>query len=118
MTFAELVQYLADNTRFPVLDECVLKTIDKARAGSHRDPVMGEIVRAMFEGAGLEGPHSPVTRAQATLALGPLRLRYMKDDAPIEGFRMVDGVVRAIDGAFDEEALRARFAPARTQPNN
>lgn len=115
MTFSELVQYLADTTRFAVLDECVLKTIDKARAGTHRDPIMGEIIRSMFESASLEGPHSSISRAQATLALGPLRLRYMKDEAPADAFRMVDGIVQAIDRAFDEEALRVKYAPPKTQ---
>lgn len=111
MTFQELVQYLGDNTRFEVLDECASKTIKKARAGVHRDPVMGEIIKTMFDGAGCADNDSPITRERATLALSPLRLRDMKDDAPVEAFRMIEGVVQAIDRAFDEETLRAKHAP-------
>lgn len=108
MTAAELVQYLADRLPYEVLDGDVQQTFAKARAGTHRNAIMGEILRALLDNADLAGAGSTLERADATLALGPLRLRYMKDDAPVEGFRMVERTVHAIDGAFNEEALRAR----------
>jgi len=49
-----------------------------------------------------------IERAQAIKTLGPIRLFYMKDDAPVEGFRMVEDVVHKIDGAFNEEAMRLK----------
>lgn len=110
MTIKELLDYLAAHSPYPLLDGDAAETVNKARAGGHRDPLMGDIVRHLFEGAGGQGVDAAITRAQATTAVGPIRLRYMKDDAPVEGFRAVEGVVHAIDSAFNEEALRERQA--------
>lgn len=109
MTVAQLLNYLSDHCKFDVLDGDVAQTLAKARAGTHRDPIMGEILAALSAGAGGAGLDSAIERADATLALGPLRLRYMKDDAPVRGFRMVESVVHEIDGAFNEEALRQKY---------
>lgn len=43
-------------------------------------------------------------------SLSPLRLKYMADNAPVEGFRMVEKIITTIDAAYNEEALRLRGA--------
>ncbi|TXF13311.1 hypothetical protein [Pelomicrobium methylotrophicum] len=108
MTFAELLIYLDTHTPYSLLDGTPEETVAKARTGAHRDPVAGSIIARLFEGSGVQTTEDPLARAQAVAALGPLRLAYMKDDAPVEGFRMVEKIVHAIDRAFDEEALRLK----------
>lgn len=109
MTFAQLLQYLADHTPYPILDGTPRETVEKAKSGSHRDPIAGGIVASLFERSGLPDVDAPIERAQAVSAIGPIRLHYiMKDDAPAEGFRMVEKIVHGIDGAFNDEALRSR----------
>ncbi|MHB1949987.1 MAG: hypothetical protein ACYCQK_00780 [Acidiferrobacteraceae bacterium] len=108
MTLRELLQYLERHSGHPLLDGSVDETIRKAVEGTHRDPLAGEIVARLYRESGCSSAESEVTRAAAATALGPLRLQYMKDDAPVEGFRRVEHTVHAIDGAFNEEALRAR----------
>lgn len=108
MTFEQLVQYLNAHSGHAVLDGDAAATLDKARSGKHSDPLMGEILKSLYEGAGCSDVQSGITRSQATTSLGPLRLRYMKDDAPVAGFRVMQKVIHAIDGAFNEEALREK----------
>lgn len=108
MTFAELLAYLDTHTPRGLLDGSPEETVAKARAGSHRDPLAGAIVAHLFEGSFLQAADDPIARERAVAALGPLRLAYMKDDAPAEGLRLVERVVHAIDRAFDEEALRLK----------
>lgn len=109
MTLAQLLKYLDQHSGYAVLDGDVVRTITKAKDGNHRDPLMGEIVRLLFGGAACVDENSPISRAQATTSLGPLRLRFMKDDAPVDGFRMVERIIHAIDGAFNDEALREKY---------
>lgn len=105
MTLAELLACLDARTPDGLLDGTPEETLAKARAGSHRHPVAGAIVAAL---AGAGDARAPLERAQAVAALGPLRLVYMKDDAPVEGFRMVERIVHAIDSAYNDEALRRK----------
>lgn len=109
MTFEQLMQYLNSHSGYAVLEGDPAQTLAKARGGTHGDPLMGEILAALYEGTGCSGVESPVTRAQATTSLGPLRLRYMKDDAPVAGFRMVEKIIHTIDGAFNHEALQEKL---------
>lgn len=106
MTFAELLDYLG--ARFDILDGDAAATLDKALAGAHRVPLAGQIIADMFRKSGLSDVHGAIDRAAAITALGPIRLIFMKDDAPVEGFRLVERIVHAIDGAFNEEALRLK----------
>lgn len=109
MTFEQLVQYLNAHSGYVVLDGDPAQTLAKARSGRHSDALMGEILKSLYEGAGCTDVDAPVTRAQATTSLGPLRLRYMKDDAPVAGFRMVEKIIHTIDGAFNHEALQEKL---------
>lgn len=89
MTFAELLVYLDAHTPQGLLDGTPDETVAKARAGSHRDPVAGAIVASLFEGSGMGALDDSITRERAVAVVGPLRLAYMKDDAPAEGLRVV-----------------------------
>lgn len=106
MTFAELLDYLG--ARFDILDGDAASTLEKSLAGSHRVPLAGQIIADMYRKSGLEDVNGSIDRAAAITALGPIRLTFMKDDAPVEGFRLVERIVHAIDGAFNEEALRLK----------
>lgn len=108
MTFAELLQYLDSHTPYGILEGAPEETLAKARSGNHTHPIIGQIVASLFEKSGVAGFDSPIERAQAVAALAPLRLAYMRDDAPAEGLRMVEKIVHEIDSAFDEEALRLK----------
>ena len=108
MTAVELLLYLSQHTPYDILDGDPAETLAKARLRTHRDALVAQIISAMVADA----PETPITRADAISALGPIRLAYMKDDAPVAGFRMVEGIVHAIDGAFNDETLRKKAAGA------
>ncbi len=108
MTLAELLRYLDEKSGFALLEGSPEQTVAKARAGAHRDPVLGAIVRDLYEKSGVEGLEAPLERAAAVNALGGLRLAYMRDDAPADAFRTVERIVYFIDCAFDEKALREK----------
>ncbi len=78
MTFSELLLALEHRLPATILNGDAAATLDAARKGTHQH------------------------------ALAPIRLEYMKDDAPVEGFRLVEKIVHAIDGAFNDEALRLK----------
>lgn len=113
MTFAELLQHLEKSLPGQILDGSAAETLNKARAETHRHALTGRIIESLFEKSGLSDAAAPITRSQAVAALAPLRLEFMKDDAPVEGFRLVEKIVHAIDGAFNDEALelKARGGP-------
>ncbi|MBS0002122.1 MAG: hypothetical protein KFF45_03490 [Thioalkalivibrio sp.] len=108
MTLEQLLTYLDDHMEQDLLDGDAAETLNKARDGSHRDPIVAEILTALMDGAGADSPGTELVRAVAVKAIGPLRLKYMKDDAPVEGFRLVEKTIVTIDAAFNEEALATR----------
>jgi len=108
MTLGELLQYLDQHTEYQLLDGSPAETLDKARESSHQDPLAAEIISAMMDKTGLSSPDESLERADAVNSLGPVRLKYMADDAPVEGFRMVEKLITAIDAAYNEEALAQR----------
>lgn len=108
MTLNELLQYLQENTEFELLDGNPEESIRKAVDGSHTQPIAAEIIRAFNDKAGDAGGQASLERIDAVKCLGPLRLKYMADDAPVEGFRMVEKIITTIDAAYNEEALRER----------
>ena len=108
MTFSELLQQLEKRLPGQVLDGSAAETLEKARAGKHRHALAGKIIASLFEKSGLGDAAAPISRSQAITALAPIRLEFMKDDAPVEGFRLVEKIVHAIDGAFNDEALKQK----------
>ncbi|MFO8154168.1 hypothetical protein [Thioalkalivibrio sp.] len=108
MTLEQLLNYLDDQMERDFLDGDAAETLNKARDGSHSDPIVAEILTALMDGAGADSPGTELERAVAVKAIGPLRLKYMKDDAPVEGFRLVEKTIVTIDAAYNEEALAAK----------
>lgn len=108
MTITELLQQLETNLPGQILDGDAAATIGKARAGTHRNALAGKIIVCLSEKCALPDTAAPITRSAAIAALAPIRLEFMKDDAPADGFRLVEKIVHAIDGAFNDEALRLK----------
>ncbi|WP_018233621.1 hypothetical protein [Thioalkalivibrio thiocyanodenitrificans] len=106
MTLNELLQYLHEHSAVRLLDRTTEETIRKAVTGNHSQSVASEIIRAFTKKAGDAGGDALLERVDAVKCLGPLRLKYMADDAPVEGFRMVENIITTIDAAYREEALR------------
>lgn len=105
MTLEHLLNYLHENLDERFLDGDATETLSKARTGEHREPIVAEILSALMSGAGADRPDTELDRATAVKAIGPVRLIYMKDDAPVEGFRLVEKTIVTIDAAYNEEAL-------------
>lgn len=108
MTFAALLLALEHRLPATILHGDAATTLDAARTGTHRHALAGTIIASLFEKSALAGIDAAITRSQAIAALAPIRLEFMKDDAPVEGFRLVEKIVHAIDGAFNDEALRMK----------
>jgi hypothetical protein len=106
MTLNELLYYLHEHSTVRLLDGTPEESIRKAVTGDHTQSVTSEIIRVLNERAGDAGGSALLERVDAVKCLGPLRLKYMADDAPVEGFRMVEKVITTIDAAYREEALR------------
>jgi hypothetical protein len=108
MTFEQLLHYLDYHMDQRFLDGDASETLTKARDGSHRDPIVAEVLVALMDGAGADSADTKLDRATAVKSIGPVRLKYMKDDAPVEGFRLVEKTIVTIDAAYNEEALAAK----------
>jgi hypothetical protein len=108
MTLNALLTYLQNHTGFQLLDGTPEESLRKALDGNHPHPIAAEIICALNEKAGDTGGETLMARVDAVKSLGPLRLKYMADDAPVEGFRMVEKIITTIDAAYNEEALRQR----------
>ncbi len=106
MTFNELLAYVLQHAKYDLSDGDLAHTLSAALAEQHKNPIAGHIIAQMYQNSALASPDDSLERIQAVKALGPIRLHYMKDDAPVEGFRLVEDVVHKIDGAYNDEALR------------
>lgn len=106
MTLRDLLVRLHGNCEYPVLHGSPEQTWRELVKGTYPDPVMGEALRALVEWCELDDLASRVDRADAVNALGPLRLRHMADNGGSgDALRVVQALVAAVDGAFDDEAL-------------
>lgn len=106
MTLLQLFDYLNKNTPYEFFQtEDVLSA---ALTGEHENALMGDMIRLIAEKSECKDIHCEIKRENVVLALGPLRLEYMKDDAPVEGFRLLEGTIPVIDLAFNDEALKTR----------
>ncbi|MGA7801984.1 MAG: hypothetical protein WCC36_14350 [Gammaproteobacteria bacterium] len=108
MNLSELLQYIDTNSDYGLLEGDAEQTLTKAREDTHRDALAGRIIKAIAEHCNIADTSTGFERADAVNALGPLRLEYMKDDAPVDGFRMLERIIHLIDGAFNDEALRLK----------
>lgn len=108
MTLGELLIYLDRHSEYPVLDGSVEETITRALNGVGQDPLITEMVAAIARALPEPMVTGTIERATATTALGPIRLRSMRDDAPVAHLRVVERIVHTIDSAFNDEALSTR----------
>ena len=108
MTFEELLSYLGQNCKNDIMDGSPAETLSKAQNKTHKNELAGQVIADMFAKSGLADINGDITRAVAITSIGPIRLFFMKDDAPVEGFRLVEDIVHKIDGAFNAEALRMK----------
>ncbi|MGD8208166.1 MAG: hypothetical protein PVH47_08830 [Thiohalocapsa sp.] len=108
MKFGDLLQYLEMHTDFDILDGTPDETLAKALDGSHRNAYAGELIKAAADNLGLETVEDAPARVEFVNSLGKLRLKYMADDAPVEGFRLVEKIITTADAAYNEEALRQK----------
>lgn len=106
MTFQELFTYLNQNTPYDYITDA--SPLTAAIEGQHENPLIADIISSVAKSCECINIEQTVLRQDVIKALGPLRLKYMKDDAPIEGFRLIQGAVPAIDLAFNDEALKDR----------
>lgn len=105
MTLGELLQYLESHTDYDILDGTPADTVAKAKAGEHKNDHAAELISTALEKLGIDGADDSIERVAFVNALAPLRLKYMADDAPVEGFRFVEKVIATTDAAFNEEVL-------------
>lgn len=108
MTLNELLNYLDQHTDYDILDGDADQSIQKAREGSHKNPYASEIINAALTQCALKDGSQNLERMQFVKSLGALRLKYMADDAPVEGFRIVEKIITTADAAFNDETLRNR----------
>ena len=105
MTLGELLHYLQDHTDYDMLDGDPNESVAKARGGSHKNPYAAEIITTAMDKLDLHNADATIERVPFINSLAPLRLKYMADDAPVEGFRTVEKIIATTDLAFNEEAL-------------
>lgn len=106
MTLIQLFTFLNQNTPHSFFQSET--ELSAAIAGEHTNPLMGDMIRLIAERCHCSDINCEIKREDAVNALGPLRLQYMKDDAPVDGFRLLEGSITAIDLAFNDEVIKAR----------
>jgi hypothetical protein len=106
MHFNALLTFLESKAPGSFLSKDLATTLELAKQPPEN--VGQEIVQALVEHCQIKNGDMPLERAQAVNALGKIRLKYMKDDAPVDGFRLVEKTIQWIDDAFNEEAWQAR----------
>lgn len=72
------------------------------------DDLPSKILHTIASHVSAESIEAIVLREQCVKALGPLRLKYMADDAPVDGFRLLEKSIVAIDDSFNDEALQQK----------
>jgi len=107
MTLGELFSFLDEKTQYGY---CVdgQDAVALALANNHPTDIVADIVQMIAQACGCENDSCEVQRQQVVGSLGPIRLKFMADDAPVDGFRIVEETVRTIDDAFNVEALKLK----------
>lgn len=106
MKFGDLLTYLDTNTPYEILDGSAAESVAKAKDGSHKNAYAAELINTVLDNAGIsDDADSELARIQFVNSLGKMRLKYMADDAPVDGFRLVETVITTADAGFNEEAL-------------
>jgi len=103
MTLEQLLSFVAEQTNKTFLSDDV--SLEQIIQGQHPDQLVGNMIKNIAEACSCDSLSCELKREDVVKALGPLRLEYMKDDAPVDGFRLLEGSIVAIDLAFNNEAL-------------
>lgn len=82
-----------------------VEALGAARTRQHPDRLYGEALRMLMDWTGRTQPEHDIARAEAVVALGPLRREYLIDAAPADGLRRVQALIEAIDAAYDDARL-------------
>jgi hypothetical protein len=107
VTFKELLTYLSDHTEnVYILQNDV--SIDGYTSEAFTNEYVGELVATLIQQLEIKSLNDEVVREKVVNGLGQMRLKYMADDAPVEGFRTVEKSIVTIDAAFNDEALRQK----------
>ena len=106
MTLLQLFDYLNKNTPYDFYQ--AEDELTAAIKGQHENALIGNMIQSIAEKCECSDIQCELKRENVVLALGPLRLEYMKDDAPVDGFRLLEGTIPVIDLAFNDEALKER----------
>lgn len=104
MNFGTLITYLDHQSEVAFLEGDTIETLAKLKAKQHNNPFVQEILSNILDNCQIESVESILTRTDVAQALAKTRLKYMADDAPVEGFRLVEKTILWIDDAFNEEA--------------
>lgn len=105
MTLKELLIFLNDKTPYPYWD-AGNEIFAQVKAQTCSNSLVCAVIAAIMQHCQCQDGDCVVVRENVVKALSAMRLKYMADDAPVDGFRLVEGTVIAIDAAFNDEALR------------
>lgn len=108
MILSQLITYLDEHTQYQFLSGDAAQSLTLSQQNEHPEAVAGEMLKAIAEACQCSDVSCELKREDVVNALGPMRLKYMADDAPVEGFRLLEKSILAIDAAFNEEALKNR----------
>ncbi|MEJ2061142.1 MAG: hypothetical protein P8Y64_11770 [Gammaproteobacteria bacterium] len=108
MKYGDLLTYLDAHADYTILDGSPAETLEKALTDKHQDALAGEIIKSSATHADITSVEQEIERVDFVKSLSAVRLKYMADDAPVEGFRMVEKIITTADAAYNEEALAAR----------
>lgn len=106
MTLIQLFSYLNEHTAHEFFKTPA--DLLAAMQGEHDNPLIGNMIHLIAKKCQCKNVDCELKREDVVTALGPLRLEYMKDDAPVDGFRLLEGAIPVIDLAFNDEALKAK----------
>lgn len=107
MKLSELIDFIDHMTGFGYKVDGG-DAVELALAGEHGGEIVQDILSMIAKSCGCLNGDCDVVREKVVNAMGPIRLKFMADDAPVDGLRIVEKTVLAIDEAFDVEALKKK----------
>lgn len=79
---------------------------EEVRDGRSDSPY-AEALRLLLDWVPVRRLDQTVTRSELVLALGPLRLRYQAQEAPLAEYRALTRLIHAIDAVYDERKMHS-----------
>jgi hypothetical protein len=108
MTLGELIRYLDQHSTQHYLQGNEAQTFSLAQQSLLDNSLWAEMINAIAAVNECDDENGVIVREVVVKALGPLRLKFMADDAPVDGFRFLESTIVMIDSAFNDEALAAK----------